>query len=116
MIGRLIRLIIIVLVVLAVGRIGSAYFAHYKFDDEVSQIAQRSTQADEAEVRAAVIDAAQQLEIPIDPTQVSVRLQAEHVYIDVRYTRQIEVLPRYMYPWQFTVSAHGWVLGSGGKK
>jgi hypothetical protein len=116
MIGRLIRLIIVVLVVLAVGRIGSAYFAHYRFDDEVSQIAQRSVQADEAEVRSAVMDAARRYTIPIEPGQVSVRLQGEHVFIDIRYIRPVELFPRYTYPWQFSVSAHGWVLGSGGKR
>jgi hypothetical protein len=114
MIGRLIRLIIVVLVVLAVGRIGSAYLAHYKFDDQVSQIAQRAaSQSGEAEVREAVVDAATRLEIPLDPEQLSVRRQGEHVYIDLHYTRPIEVLPRYLYPWRFSVSADGWILGSG---
>jgi hypothetical protein len=114
MIGRLIRLIILVLVVLAAGRIGSAYLAHYKFDDQVSQIAQRAAAlSTEVDVRTAVVDAARALDIPLDPEQVAIRFQGEHVYIDLHYTRPVEVFPRYVYPWRFSVSAHGWVLGSG---
>jgi hypothetical protein len=60
-----------------------------------------------------VVDAATRLEIPIDPDRVSVRLQGEHVYVDLKYSRAVEVLPGYRRPWDFEVSAHGWVVPSG---
>ena len=114
MIGRLIRLAIVALVLLGAWRIGEAYVAHYKFADEVDQIAQTGVRSNEEDIRGAVADAAKMLTIPVDPEAISVRLQGEHVYIDLRYTRPIEVAPRYMYDWKFSVSAHGWIVASGG--
>ena len=116
MLGRLIRIALAALVIFASWRVGQAYLAHYRFSDEVSRIAQRGVHTDEAEVRAAVDEAADRLGIPVDPGKVAVRLAGEHVYVDLRYTRTIEVLPRYTYPWEFSVSAHGWVVPMGGFK
>jgi hypothetical protein len=114
MIGRIIRLVIVVLVLFAAWRVGQAYVAHYKFADEVDQIAQTGVRSNEEDIRGAVVSAAKMYTIPVDPELVSVRLQGEHVYIDLRYTRSIEVLPRYVYPWKFSVEAHGWIVPSGG--
>jgi hypothetical protein len=114
MIGRLIRLAVTALLLLAVWRMGQAYFAHYQFTDELEQIASRGVRTDEAEVRGAVAEAAGRLGIPAGADGVQVRVGGEHVYIDVRYTRPIELLPRYRYPWSFSASVHGWVLPSGG--
>jgi hypothetical protein len=114
MLGRLFRVAIVALLLFACYRIGQAYMAHYAFSDEVALIAQRGVQTDDAEVRAAVIEAATRLRIPIDPDRVNIRLVGDHVYIDLRYTRAVAVLPGYRRPWDFEVSAHGWTVPSGG--
>jgi hypothetical protein len=114
MIGRIIRLAIVALVLLAAWRVGQAYMAHYKFADEVDQIAQTGVRTSEEEVRGAVLEAGKRYAIPVQAGQISVRLQGEHVYIDLRYSRPIEVLPRYTYVWPFSVEAHGWIVPSGG--
>ena len=114
MIGRVFRLGITALVLLAVWRLGDAYLAHYRFADEVDRIAARGVRTDEAEVRAAVAEAAARLHMPVDPASAQVRVEADHVYIEIRYTRPVELLPRYRRPWTFSVSAHGWVLPVGG--
>jgi hypothetical protein len=114
MMARLIRLVLVALVLLAVYRTGQVSLDHYRFSDQVDRIAQRSVRTTEPEVRVAVADAAARFRIPVNVDDVAVRLQAEHVYIDLAYTRTIEILPRYHYPWRFEVHAHGWVVPSGG--
>lgn len=114
MIGRLIRLVLVVLVLLGAWRIGQVSLAHYRFADEVDLIAQRGVRTSEPEVRAAVSDAATRFGIPVTADDVAIRIQAEHVYVDLAYIRQVEILPRYRYPWRFEVHAHGWVVPSGG--
>lgn len=114
MLGRLVRIAIAGLLLFASYRIGQVYIAHYTFTDEVAQIAERSVRTDDATVRAAVVDAATSLGIPIDPESVKIRLENDRVYIDLRYSRAVEILPGYRRPWDFEVSVQGWVVGSGG--
>ena len=114
MLGRLFRVAIAALLLFAGYRIGQGYIAHYAFADEVDRIAQRGVRTDDAAVRAAVVEAAIRLRIPIDPNRVDVRLDGDHVYVDLRYSRAVEVLPGYRRPWEFEVSVHGWIVPSGG--
>jgi hypothetical protein len=116
MISRLIRIGLAAIFVFAAIRVGQSFMAHYTFADEIDQIAQRGVRTDEEEVRSAIAEAAARLNTAVDPAKVAVRVQGEHVYIDLRYTRAIEVLPRLTYPWEFEVNAHGWVVPSGGVK
>jgi hypothetical protein len=112
--GRLFRLAIAALLLFASYRIGQAYIAHYDFTDEVDQIAQAGARTNEADVRAAVVEAANRLRIPVVPERVNVRQEGDHVYVDLRYTRAVEVLPGYRRPWDFSVSVHGWIMPTGG--
>ena len=114
MIGRLIRLAIAGLLLFAAYHTGQVYIAHYSFNDEVALIAERGVRTDEADVREAILTAAARDGIPVDPERINVRLENEHVYVDLRYTRQVELLPGYRRSWEFDVTAHGWVVPSGG--
>jgi len=114
MLSRLFRAALAALLLFALYRIGQVYISHYSFVDEVEQIAQRGVRTDEDEVRGAIVEAATRLRIPIDPDRVKIRLEGDHVYVDLQYTRPVEVLPGYRRPWDFEVSAHGWIVPSGG--
>ena len=111
--GRLIRLIISALVLWAVWHAGAAQWQQFQFQDEVKQIAQFGADRDEEAVRAAVMEAAAKLAVPLSPDRVQVRKQGDHVYIDADYTAQIEILPRYTYPWTFHTAAEGWFVPGG---
>ena len=111
--ARLIRYLIAALVIWAVWHAIAAEWQHFEFQDEVKQVAQFGADRDEATVRAAVLEAATKLEIPLEAERVNVRKQGDHVYIDLTYTRPVEILPRYKYPWTFTVSAEGWFVPGG---
>lgn len=113
--GRLLRLAVVICVAWAAWHAGFAAWQQFEFADQVSQIAQFGPDRDEEAVRDAVMDAAAKLGLPVTEGGVRIRRQAQpaHLYIDVSYTAQIEILPRYKYPWTFTTSAHGWFVPGG---
>jgi hypothetical protein len=112
---RIIRFLIVGLIVWAAYHAGMAQWQQFQFSDALQQIAQFGPDQDEAAVRTAVMDAGVKFGVSLDPQRVSVRKLNEHLYIDVSYTVQIEVLPRYKYPWNFEANAHGWFVPGGRK-
>ena len=100
----IVKLIIAALVVHATWRAGNVYLRYYQFKDNVQQAAQFSDRRSEAELRERVMSLAEEHEIPLAPAALRVRRVENHTYIDAAYTERIELLPRYFYPWDFTVS------------
>ena len=97
----IIKLLITALVLHATWKAGTVYLRYYAFKDEVTQIAQfGGTRQTDGEMRNAVVDAARRSDIDLDPGAVSVRRQNHHVLIDATYTEQVELAPRYFYPWE----------------
>jgi hypothetical protein len=111
--GRLIRFAIVALLLWAVWHVGAAMWQQFRFEDQVKQVAQFGADRDEATVRGAVMEAATTLRVPLEAGRVNVRRQNDRLYIDLVYTARIEILPRYTYPWTFTVSAEGWFVPGG---
>jgi hypothetical protein len=113
--ARLIRLAVVACIAWAAWHAGMAAWQQFQFSDTVAQIAQFGADRDEVSVRAAVLEAAAKLDLPVTTNGVSIRRQEQpaHLYIDVSYTAQVEILPRYKYPWTFTTSAHGWFVPGG---
>jgi hypothetical protein len=112
-VGRLIRYIIVALILWAAWHVGMAQWRQFQFQDAVSEVAQFGVDRDENAVRDAVTSAAARLGVPLAPERLAIRREADHLYIDIQYTVPLELLPRYRYPWTFTVSAHGWFVPGG---
>lgn len=102
MIRLIIRLAIVALIANAAWRIGSAYASFYKFKDAVQEMSQSSPDSSEAELRQRILELASQFDLPINEDSFSVRRENYRTYINGSYTQQLEVLPRYPYPWLFT--------------
>lgn len=111
--GRVIRLVVVALVLYGCWHAVRAQWEYLQFKDAVDQIAQFGVDKDPDDIRASVLSAGTKLGIPLAPERVAVRKESDHLYIDVVYTRPVEILPRYMYPWTFTVNAHGWFVPGG---
>jgi hypothetical protein len=113
--GRLIRILVIAAVAWAAWHAGMAAWQQFQFSDEVTKIAQFGPDKDAGSVRDAVLTAAARFDLPV--TEKDVRIRQEErpasLYIDVTYTAQVEILPRYFYPWTFTTNAHGWFVPGG---
>jgi hypothetical protein len=113
--GRLVRLVVIAAIAWAAWHAGFAAWQQFQFSDEVTKIAQFGPDRDAESVRDAVLDAAQKYDLPVTEKDVVVRHRdrPSSVDIDVTYTKPIEILPRFYYPWTFTTSARGWFVPGG---
>jgi hypothetical protein len=96
----IIKLIIAALILHATWRAGTVYLRYYEFKDDVTQVAQFGTRQTDNELRNGVVSAAKRHDIALDPGAVSVRRENHHIIIDAEYTDQVELAPRYFYPWQ----------------
>ena len=97
------KLVIAALVLHATWKAGTVYLRYFEFKDEVSQIAQFGTQKSDAQMRDEVVDAARRREIPLAPGGVSVSRPNDRIVIDANYKEQVELVPRYFYPWDAKV-------------
>jgi hypothetical protein len=95
----IIKLVIAALVLHATWKAGTVYLRYYQFKDDVTQVAQFGTRQTDNEMRSEVLAAAKRREIVLDPDAVSVRRQNHYIVIDAAYREQVELAPRYFYPW-----------------
>jgi hypothetical protein len=54
-------------------------------------------------MREAVLEAAKRRDIALDADAVSVRRPNQRIIIDANYREQVELAPRYFYPWEAKV-------------
>jgi hypothetical protein len=99
----IIKLIIAALVIHATYRAGTVYMRFYEFKDDVTQIAQFGVRQTDNQLRNSILDAAKRRAIPLNPDSIKVRRENHHIIIDTNYLEQVELLPRYFYPWDAKV-------------
>jgi len=98
----IIKLAVAALVANAAWRVGSAYMAHYKFKDAVSQEAQFSADKTPDALRQRVLQLAQQYDVPVASGDFTVDKAMHRTRIAGSYTTTIEIVPGYKRPWPFT--------------
>lgn len=102
MIKLILKLALVALIANASWRVGSAYVAHYKFQDSVQQAALfRGSQTDDV-LRRRIFELASDYDIPVTDDELTLTTSEHHTVVDGAYTRIIEVVPGYKYPWEFT--------------
>ena len=106
----LIKVIIAALIVHATWRAGTVYWQYYQFKNGAQHTAQFSGRSSDSDLHNQVLEVAKALKIPLDPDRVTVRRVDNHTLIDATYDQGIEVLPRYFYPWQFSVNVDAFTL------
>lgn len=99
---------IVFLVLHAVYRYGVVYVSYYQFRDAVQETALFSKDKEDSEVLARVMELAQEYDIPLDRQFVTVRRQPNRTFIDAIYVEEIEWLPSWRKPMEFTVATHAW--------
>jgi hypothetical protein len=100
----LIKLLIAAAIVHASWKGGSAYWRFYQLKDAAQDAALFGASKSPAEIRNSVVEAANELNLPVDPDKVAVRRQPNHTYVNTSYVERIEVLPSFFYPWQFNLN------------
>ena len=107
----IIKLIIAALVIHGTWRAGAVYWQYHQFKDELQQLAQFSGNRSENELVGRVGEVANRLQVRVEPQRIAARREDNRTFIDASYDVRIELLPRYYYPWTFTVHAEAFTIG-----
>jgi hypothetical protein len=96
------------LLIHATWRVGSAYVTHYDFQDRLEQLVRFAADKSVQDVENKALEIASESELPLLRKDIAVWREDGHTFIEASYSAEIEVLPRYHYPWQFDVSVEAW--------
>jgi len=109
MLGKLIKLALVAVVLYAAFQVGSSYWTFYRFEDALQEIAQFGGNSTDADVKAKVLKAAAEMDVPLVPEHVLITRTQAKLFIEADYETQIPILPSYPYPWSFKASVNAWV-------
>ncbi len=98
----ILKLVVAALLANAAWRIGSSYVAFYKFKDAVNEEAQFGGDKSVDQLRDRVVDLAHQYDLPVDGDTVTITQGNQRTRIAGSYTKVIEVVPGFKYPWAFS--------------
>jgi hypothetical protein len=107
MIGKVIRLIIVALVVHALWKGTPVYWRYIQFQDQVKETARFAGARSEQEILERVVALAADRGIALTRESIAVHKRLDYTAIELAYVENVEVLPRYHYPWEFTISVEG---------
>lgn len=71
---------------------------YYELKDEAQQLALFGAKASETELSAQVFQKAVELDVPLEPGDILVSRAGSRTQIEVYYTEQVELFPRFVYP------------------
>jgi hypothetical protein len=98
----LLKLVVAALVANAAWRVGSSYVSFYKFKDALNEEAQFSADKSIDQLRDRVAALAQQFDVPVDGDAVTISKENQRTRIAGSYSKAIEVVPGFKYPWSFS--------------
>ncbi len=100
MLKQLVKLALAALIANVVWRVGSEYVAHLRFRESVRAATIDRAATDES-LRAAILDEAEQLDVPMVVEDLEITRAERRIAIVGTYTKMIELVPGYEYPWDF---------------
>jgi hypothetical protein len=99
----LIKLAIVALLANAVFHIGSEYLTYVRFRDAIRDAAMFKAKNDR-ELMVRIMELSEQYDVPLEEENVALDRMDRKVSIEGWYDKPIEVVPRYQYPWHFSLS------------
>jgi hypothetical protein len=101
---KLLSLAVVVLIAHAGWKIGPVFFRYLTFKDKITEVARYSGSHSAADLQKEILAIANSEGVPLDPKAINVQKSGQRVRVDATYTEQLEFLPRYYYPSEFTIS------------
>ena len=108
----ILKLALVALLANAAWHLFQVYAAHFSFQDSVRSTAQFRGNKGETEVRDRVLELASQYDVPVTNENLSVKILENHTIVETSYTRPVNLLPGFSYPWTFSVSVDTYTLGA----
>ncbi|MGE4056066.1 MAG: hypothetical protein AB7F99_14815 [Vicinamibacterales bacterium] len=100
MLKQLVKLALAALIANVVWRVGSEYVTHLRFRESVRAATVDHASTDES-LKAAILEEADRLDVPIAVEDLEIARAERRIGIAGTYTKTIELVPGYEYPWDF---------------
>ena len=97
----LIKLALAAMLGYAAWHVGLAYASDYRLRDGVRQAALAPRITDD-QLYDRILTLAEENDAPLEDGTLEIRRAPSHIYVDVAYTRPVDVLPWYRRAWPFT--------------
>lgn len=104
----IIKLVILALFLNAAFRIGTEYVTYYQFRDTIREAAMFTARTDD-ELGQAVMESATNYEVPLAPDGFTMHRDGREATVTGSYTKSIEIVPGYKYPWNFPFTIQAFV-------
>jgi hypothetical protein len=102
-IKTVVKLAFVALLANAAWQVFNVYWAHFKFNDAVQQTTQFRGDKTDAQLRERILELAGQFDLPVADANLEIQLVDSHTLVDSSYTRPVELVPGFRYPWPFTI-------------
>jgi hypothetical protein len=112
MLKMLLKLAIMLLVAHALFRFVPPYWNHHQFESELQERAVTWRGNSEQDIRQQVLEMAHEHGVPITGEQIEVRRDREDLFVEVSYSRPIELIPGWKYDWPFTSNVDALIFKS----
>ena len=108
--GKLIKFVLAVLALWVAWHVGISFYHFYVWEDAVQELVQLRGGEAEDVLAAQAAKLAVDNQVPLTVEGITVRKEAGQVVVEARYVDRVEVLPRYRYPINHTLSVKVYVL------
>lgn len=112
MVRLIVRAGLAFVVVYFAWNVGPVYVAHRQFEAEVAEVTRQGALGASQELVTTVQSVARRFGVPLGADDVRVRKDLTYLYLELAYTRQLQVLPTVMYPWTFRVSTQALAIAT----
>jgi hypothetical protein len=109
----ILKLLIAAIIINGSARAGFASVQYFQFKEAAQQAVLFGGGRPTAEVRRAILERAQELDVPVQPENVLVRRQGGRTWADASYIRAVEVFPNQPYPVDFSFSVESYSTVGG---
>jgi hypothetical protein len=96
-----IKLAIVALLANAAWHLMAVYISDYKFKDAVQQATLFGNDKSVEQIKTRVLALAADYDVPLRESDVTVRRDQLHTFVDGAYTKNLDLFPGYSRPWSF---------------
>ena len=105
----LIKIAIAVAVANAIFHAATAYLSYFQFKDSVEELAMH-TSGTEAQMKDRIVELAGKYEEPVDPDAISIRREEHHTFVEMSYSKDVQLFPGYVRKWPFEVKVDAFII------
>jgi hypothetical protein len=108
-----IKLLVMLAILNAVFHTGRAAMTYYQLKDATEQMLTFGSQTPTAQLQSRILEKAGELDVPMQPEDVTVRRDGARTTAAASYTQPVELFPNYNYPIKLSYSVEAYSLYAG---